>query len=98
VEVTTERLARVEAAEIFLRELGLNDCRVRLHERELARIEVPASAIAHLASDAIRGALASRLRELGFRYVTLDLEGFRTGSLNDLVPLTLKQKYHQGSP
>lgn len=93
VAVTTERTARVEAAEAYLRDLGLRDCRVRLHENELARIEVPAAAIARLADEAVRDGLARRLRELGFNFVTLDLEGFRTGSMNDLIPLQLKRRY-----
>jgi uncharacterized protein len=93
VQVTRERTARVEAAEIYLRSLGLRECRVRLHEGELARIEVPASEIARLADPACRGGLVRRLKELGFRFVTLDLEGFRSGSLNELVSLELKHKF-----
>jgi uncharacterized protein len=87
VEVTPERTARVEAAEDYLRSLGYRDCRVRLHEGELARIEVPADGLARLADPQVRQELASRLKELGFRFVTLDLEGFRSGSLNALVSL-----------
>ena len=93
VPVTVERTARIEAAEAYLRDLGLRECRVRLHENELARLEVPASEIARLAEAGVRDALVARLRELGFRYVTLDLEGFRTGSMNALIPLELKQRY-----
>ena len=93
VAVTTERTARIEAAEMYLRNLGLRECRVRLHESELARIEVPASEIARLADPEVRNALVTRLRELGFGYVTLDLEGFRSGSMNALIPLELKQRY-----
>src|ERR1051326_6365984 len=82
--VTAERTAMVEAAEAYLRGLGLRDCRVRLHEGDLARIEVPQTDLARLASPEVRGELSRRLRELGFRFVTLDLEGFRSGSMNDL--------------
>ena len=88
-----ERTARVEAAEAWLKGLGLRECRVRLHEGELARLEVPPSEIARLAEDEVRGSLAARLKELGFKFVTIDLEGFRTGSMNELVPLGLKQRY-----
>src|SRR5438093_244340 len=91
VEVTRERTARVESAEDYLHALGLRECRVRLHEGELARIEVPASEVARLADPAVREPLARRLRELGFRFVTLDLEGFRSGSLNTLVSLETKR-------
>jgi uncharacterized protein len=93
VAVTPERTARVEAAEVYLRQLGLRDCRVRLHEGELARIEVPTSEIARLADPAVRDGLAQRLKELGFQFITLDLEGFRSGSLNTLIPLETKTGY-----
>jgi uncharacterized protein len=93
VAVSRERTERIEQAEAYLRSLGLRECRVRLHENELARIEVPASEIARLANAAVREPLARRLRELGFRFVTLDLEGFRTGSMNQLIPLELKRQY-----
>lgn len=93
VEVTRERTARVEAAEIYLRSLGFRECRVRLHEGEMARVEVPAEGLARLADPATRDGLVRRLKELGFRYVTLDLEGFRSGSLNELVPLDTKRLF-----
>jgi uncharacterized protein len=93
VAVSRERTARVEAAEVFLRALGLRECRVRLHEGELARIEVPADEIARLADEAVRAGIAGRFKELGFRFVTLDLEGFRSGSMNELIPLELKRQY-----
>jgi pyridinium-3,5-biscarboxylic acid mononucleotide sulfurtransferase len=91
--VTPERTRRVEQAEAYLKGLGLRDCRVRLHEGELARIEVPVAEVARLADSEVRAALTRRFRELGFRFVTLDLEGFRSGSLNDLVALDVKRQY-----
>ena len=90
VEVTRERTARIEAAELLLRELGYRECRVRLHEGELARIEVPIGELWRLADEKLREQLTSRLKELGFRYITLDLEGFRSGNLNSLVNLQTK--------
>jgi pyridinium-3,5-biscarboxylic acid mononucleotide sulfurtransferase len=93
VEVTPERTDRVEQAEIYLKSLGLRDCRVRLHEGELARIEVPASEIARIAQPEVRDGLARQLRELGFTFVTLDLEGLRSGSLNALVTLENKKLF-----
>jgi uncharacterized protein len=93
VEVTRERTGRVEAAETYLRSLGYRECRVRVHEGELARIEVPAAELARLADPARREALVRHLRELGFRFVTLDLEGFRSGSLNTLVSLENKRLF-----
>jgi len=97
VEVTAERTARIEQAEDYLRQLGLADCRVRLHDGELARIEVPASELRQFVDPGRREALAIKLRSLGFRFVTLDLEGFRSGSLNDLVSLETKRLFaHAG--
>lgn len=93
VQVTAERTARVEAAEAYLRELGLRELRVRLHEGELARIEVPASELPRLADPAVRVPLLQFLKSLGFRFVTLDLEGFRSGSLNVLVNVELKRLF-----
>jgi uncharacterized protein len=93
VAVSRERTARIESAERYLRELGLRECRVRLHENDLARIEVPANEIARLASPEVREGLAAHLKQLGFRFVTIDLEGFRTGSMNELIPLELRRQY-----
>lgn len=95
--VTRERTAMVEAAEAYLKSLGLRDCRVRLHEGDLARIEVPLSEISRMAEDAIRNDLSRRLHEIGFRYITLDIEGFRSGSLNDLIDINTRRLYQPES-
>ena len=97
VEVSTERTARVEAAELYLRSLGFRECRVRLHHDELARIEVPLDGVSLLAAPGQREALAARFRELGFRFITLDLEGFRSGNLNVLVSLDKKRLFTKGA-
>ena len=91
-EVTPQRTAMIDAAERFLREQGLRELRVRYHRGDLARLEVPAGAIARLAEPAVRRAIVERLRTLGFKFVTLDLEGFRSGSLNQLVDLSLPRR------
>jgi uncharacterized protein len=93
VAVTPERTGRIEAAEAFLRARGYRECRVRLHEGELARVEVPANAITDFLDGDFREELAAELKRLGFRFVTLDLEGFRSGSLNVLVNLETKRRY-----
>lgn len=87
-EVTPERLAMIDAAEQYLRTLELPTVRVRYHRGDVARLEVPTEAIGSLASPEIRGPLVERLKQLGFKYVTLDLEGFRSGSLNALVNIS----------
>jgi pyridinium-3,5-biscarboxylic acid mononucleotide sulfurtransferase len=92
VEVTPERTARVEAAEAYLKKLGYREFRVRLHEGELARIEVPPDGLARLAEPQVCAELVRHLKSLGFRYVTLDLEGFRSGSLNEMIPLEVRAR------
>lgn len=79
--IDEERLRRVAGAEAVLHELGFRQCRVR-HHGALARVEVEADEIAR-AAGAARETIARRLRALGFTYVTLDLRGFRSGSLNE---------------
>lgn len=88
VAVTPERVARIDAAEQFLRrEFGLREFRVRCEAQDLARIEIALGEITPLLSLTIWERIARELRSLGFRCVTFDLEGFRSGSLNALVPL-----------
>ena len=91
--VTTERTGRVERAEAFLHSLGLRTCRVRYHEGDLARIEVEPEQLERLARPGIREQIADEFKRLGFRFVTLDLLGFRSGSLNDLIPLEVKSRF-----
>jgi uncharacterized protein len=95
VQVTAERTARIEAAEAYLRGLGLRELRVRLHEGELARIEVPLAALPGLLDPAVREPLVKHLKGLGYRFLTLDLEGFRSGSLNTLVNVELKRSFSE---
>jgi len=86
-EVTRERLAQLALAEMALRSLGLREFRVRFHG-EIARIEVAEGELSRLV--AVRAEAARALREAGFRFVTVDLEPFRSGRLNEaagLVPL-----------
>ena len=86
VEVTPARLDRVGRAESFLRSLGLREVRVRDHG-ELARIEVPLGDVERLSTDPVRDRVAAFLRELGFSFVTLDMEGFRSGSMNAVLQI-----------
>lgn len=82
VAVTPERLARIEQAERFLRDIGWSEFRVRLHADEMARIEIPAHSLQLLIAADVRQRVVREFKRIGFRYVTLDLEGFRSGSLN----------------
>jgi uncharacterized protein len=85
--VTPERLAMIDRAEQFLRGLGLANLRVRYHKGDLARLEVPLADLPRLCEGETRQQIAAELRRLGFKFVTLDLEGFRSGSLNQLVQI-----------
>jgi len=86
-EVTPERLEMIDRGERFLREHGFPTVRVRYHRGDVARVEVPADGIARLCEEEFRQSLVEQLKEAGFRFVTMDLEGFRSGSLNTLVPI-----------
>jgi uncharacterized protein len=87
--VTPERLVMIDRAEQFLRQNGFRICRVRYHEGVLARVEVPADEVSRLCQSPLREAVEDELKRLGFRFVTIDLAGFRSGSLNQLVRIEL---------
>ena len=80
--ITREKLRQVGAAEKYLRSLELGAVRVR-HHGDIARIEVAAEHLARLAASPLREEVVARLRDLGFTYITLDLQGFRSGSMNE---------------
>jgi uncharacterized protein len=81
-EITPERLTMVDRAEQFLRELGFRPLRVRYHRGDMARIEVPESELPRLVDETVRRRIVESLKCAGFKYVSLDLEGFRSGSMN----------------
>lgn len=86
-EVTPERLRMIDRAEKFLREQGFTELRVRYHKGDLARVEVPVDEIPRLTNEPLRRQLTEKLTEIGFAFVTVDANGFRSGNLNTLVPL-----------
>jgi uncharacterized protein len=85
-EVTIEKLRTIERAEEAVRRFGFRVCRVRHHD-ELARIEVGREELSRALDPEIGAALVQALKNLGYRYVTLDLQGYRTGSLNEGIRL-----------
>ncbi|HXY23575.1 MAG TPA: ATP-dependent sacrificial sulfur transferase LarE [Candidatus Acidoferrum sp.] len=89
-EVTPERLALVERGEAALRELGFRQFRVRLHEN-LARVEIAPDEMPRAFSPPMATLIAQRLKSAGFAYVTLDLQGYRQGSLNETLAPSLPQ-------
>ncbi len=79
--ITIEALRQVEEAEKFLRSIGFKDLRVRYH-RDIARIELEEDDIPRMLEPKTRKAVAEKLKTLGYKFITLDLEGFRSGRLN----------------
>jgi len=84
--ITVEKLAQIAEAERVLHRLGYREVRVRHHET-IARIELPARQLAEFVASGHAGEVVKELKALGFRYVTLDLQGFRSGSLNEGLQL-----------
>ena len=80
--ITRDLLRKVDDAEQFLYDLGVRQFRVRHHE-DLARIEVDPQEIEHIAEKPIREQISAAFKKLGYKYVTLDLQGYRSGSLNE---------------
>lgn len=92
IPVTEERVRRVEKAEAFLRDrYRLRELRVRVEAEELARIEVPLNQLSALVGPEATSEISAYFRAIGFRRITLDLEGFRSGSLNQDLPLVQLQ-------
>ncbi|MBR6173548.1 MAG: ATP-dependent sacrificial sulfur transferase LarE [Eubacterium sp.] len=83
-EITEEKLRMIDQAEQYLISLGFVEERVRIHGK-LARIEVPAKDISRLAEEEIRDAVYKRFKEIGFLFVTLDMHGYRMGSMNATI-------------
>ncbi|HSK63766.1 MAG TPA: ATP-dependent sacrificial sulfur transferase LarE [Pyrinomonadaceae bacterium] len=88
--VTIERLSKVDRGEEILREFGFREFRVRHHDT-LVRLEISPAELDRVLRKEVLDQLAARFRELGFKYVTLDLEGFRSGSMNEVLPIRIKR-------
>jgi len=84
-EVSAERLAMIDRAEQLLRQCGFTTLRVRYHKGDIARIEVPLPDLDVFTEPAFRAWIVDELTGLGFKYVTLDLAGFRSGSQNAVL-------------
>jgi uncharacterized protein len=84
-EITPERLDMIDEAEQFLLDIGFNQVRVRFHGN-LARIETDEDGFAKMAGASVRKKISDKFRSIGFTYVSLDLIGYRTGSMNEVLP------------
>ena len=90
LEVTEQRLKQVEEAEEFLRTLGFVEFRVRHHDT-IARIEVVVEDMEKITTEPVRQRIVEKLKSIGFKYISVDLQGFRSGSLNELLTKDQKQ-------
>ena len=82
-EITKEKLNMVDKSEQFLLDLGFNQLRVRIHGNNLARIEVLPEEFEKLILN--RKDIVAKLKEIGFKYISMDIEGYRTGSMNEVL-------------
>jgi pyridinium-3,5-biscarboxylic acid mononucleotide sulfurtransferase len=85
-QITPERLRRVDAFEDGLRELGFRQVRVRFHDA-IARLEIDATELQQIVAPGVRERVHALGKQLGFTYIALDLAGFRSGSLNEVLPV-----------
>ncbi|HEX9920308.1 MAG TPA: TIGR00268 family protein, partial [Candidatus Methylomirabilis sp.] len=83
-DITRKKLTQVDQAEEFLRSLGLNQFRVR-HHQTIARLEIDPVDFERILKSEIRYRIVAKLKELGFSYITLDLQGYRMGSMNEVL-------------
>ncbi len=88
--ITKPALSMIDAAENLFRDLGFRSFRVRHHDEKTARIEVGKDEISRLLDPGVRESITTHLKGLGFTYITLDLEGYRTGSMNEILSETVK--------
>jgi uncharacterized protein len=94
--ITKENLMKVDAAETFMRDRGFRFFRVRHHDDKTARLELGPQELRRLFEDGFREELVAHFKKLGFVYVTLDLQGYRSGSMNEVLSEELKEEYLKG--
>ena len=94
--VTPERLAMIGAAERYLRERGFQPLRVRYHKGDMARIEVSPESLPRFVEPGFRAEVVEQLKSLGFKFVSIDLEGFRSGSMNAVLTVESLKTYATG--
>jgi len=94
--ITRENLAKVDRAETFLRDHGFRSFRVRFHDASTARIELSPEEIQRVFDPALRAGLVAFMKDLGFSYVTLDLQGYRTGSMNEVLSEETRLRFSAG--
>jgi len=93
-EITRSALRQVESGENYLRQIGMRVFRVR-HHGTLARLEAGENEMKLLGNDDIRNQITQHFKSIGYKYITMDLEGYRTGSMNEALSNELKHDYLQ---
>ena len=83
-EITHEKLGMIDKAEQYMLDLGFRQVRVRMHG-DMARIEVAVNERSKFFDEAVMDKVHNKMRDIGFKYVTLDLKGYRTGSMNEVI-------------
>ena len=91
--ITKENLMKVDEAETFMRDQGFRFFRVRHHDDKTARLEIGPQEFGRLFDDPLREKIVTQFKKLGFMYVTLDLQGYRTGSMNEVLTEDEKKEY-----
>ncbi|MBI3112054.1 MAG: ATP-dependent sacrificial sulfur transferase LarE [Ignavibacteriales bacterium] len=91
--ITKENLMKIDAAETFMRDLGFRFFRVRHHDDRTARLEIGPQEIQRVLEEPLRNQIVDHLKKLGYVYVTLDLQGYRTGSMNEVLTGEERQGY-----
>ncbi|MBU1298543.1 MAG: ATP-dependent sacrificial sulfur transferase LarE, partial [Bacteroidetes bacterium] len=91
--IEKDKLKKIDAAETLLRDSGFKYFRVRHHDENTVRIEVGKNEVARFFDNGLRETIVSEIKKLGFKYVTLDLEGYRTGSMNEIFSESEKQAH-----
>lgn len=86
MRITKENLIKVDKAEAFLRSFGITQVRIR-HHSQIARIEVLKDEIPKLLDEEVRDKIVSKFKKIGYAYITIDLQGYRTGSMNEVLKL-----------
>jgi len=96
--ITKENLTKVDRAETLLRRAGFRNFRVRHHDDKTARIEIGTEEFHRILEPEFRASLVGQLKEFGYIYVTLDLQGYRTGSMNEVLSPEIKKSYLEAKP
>lgn len=91
--ISKENLIKVDAAETVLHDMGFTSYRVRFHDEHTARIEIGEADFQRILDPSCRSTIVKEFRNIGFLYITLDLQGYRTGSMNEVLSTAEKSKY-----